>query len=112
MAGNEWVFLSRQRADFKDLGYPGLGDEVCKGKPANQSRQEKGHWGSVLGHPGLSQKCSRALLGCSWAAPGCCCLLLVFPAVFLALLLFSWTLLLQFCLAPRNDFRAQKFSLI
>ena len=22
MAGNEWVFLSRQRADFEDLGYP------------------------------------------------------------------------------------------
>ena len=43
--------------------------EVCKGKPANQSRQEKYYWGGVLGHPGLSQKCSRALsglfLGCS-----------------------------------------------
>ena len=48
-----------------------MGDEVCKGKPANQSRQEKCHWGGFLGHPGLSQKCSRALLGCSWAAAGC-----------------------------------------
>ena len=48
-----------------------MGDEVCKGKPANQSRQEKCHWGGFLGHPGLSQKCSRALLRCSWAAAGC-----------------------------------------
>ena len=48
----------------------GLGDEVCKGKPANQSRQEKCH-GGVLARPGLPQRCSRALLGCSWAAAGC-----------------------------------------
>ncbi len=76
-------FLSRQRADFDDLGCPrAWGDEVCKGKPANQSRQEKCHSGGVLGHPGLAQKCSRALpallgspglllaaAGCSWSAP-------------------------------------------
>ena len=31
----------------------GLGDEVCKGKPANQSRQEKCHVWGVLGRPGL-----------------------------------------------------------
>ena len=50
--------------------------EVCKGKPANQSRQEKCHRGGVLGDPGLAQKCSRALLallgspGLLLAAPG------------------------------------------
>ena len=51
--------------------------EVCKGKPANQSRQGKCHRGGVLGHPGLTQMCSKALLallgspGLSWAAPSC-----------------------------------------
>ena len=52
----------------------GLGDEVCKGKPANQSPQGKCHVWGVLGRPGLAQRCSRALLallGCSWAAAGC-----------------------------------------
>ena len=57
----------------------GLGDEVCKGKPANQSPQGKCHVWAALGRPGLAQRCSRALLallgslGCSGlllAAPG------------------------------------------
>ena len=55
----------------------GLGDEVCKGKPANQSPQGKYHVWGVLGRPGLAQRCPRALLallgspGLLWAAAGC-----------------------------------------
>ena len=56
----------------------GLGGEVCKGKPANQPPQEKCHvevsW-VPLGSPrGVPELCWL-----SWAALGCCWLLLVAP---------------------------------
>ena len=106
MAGNEWVFLSRQRADFEDLGYP----RAWETRFARANLQTRVTRKSVIGEVfwvtlGSPRGSSGLLLGCCW-------LLLVSPAVFLALLLFSWTLLLQFYLAPRSDVCDQKFCQI
>ena len=72
MAGNEWVFLSRQRADFEDLGYP----RAWETRFARANLQTRVARKSVIGEVfwvtlGSPRSCSRALLGCSWAAAGC-----------------------------------------
>ena len=80
MAGNEWVFLSRQRADFEDLGCPRAWEtrfarENLQTRVARKSVMFGVFW-VVLGCPLGSPRCSRALLallGCSW-------LLLVAPS--------------------------------
>ena len=70
MAGNEWVFLSRQRADFKDLGYPRAWEtrfarENLQTSLPRKSVKVEVSW-LALGSP----RGAPELLGCSWAAPG------------------------------------------
>ena len=77
MAGNEWVFLSRQRADFEDLGCPRapqarFARENLQTRVARNSVIVEVSW-LALGSPRGAPELSLALLGCFGlllAAPG------------------------------------------
>ena len=104
------MFLSHQRGDLVNLGYPRAWETRFASENLQSSVPRKSvivevFWGSPWALPEVLEGSSALLLGCCW-------LLLVSPAESLALLLFSWTLLLQFYLAPRSDFRDQKFDQI
>ncbi len=85
MAGNEWIFLSRQRADLEDLGCP----------RAPQARFARGNLQTRVARKSVIVEVFWVTLGSPRVAPE-----------------LSWALLLQFCLAPGSDFRDRKFSQI
>ena len=84
MAGNEWVFLSRQRADFEDLGYP----RAWETRFARANLQTRVARKSVIGEVfWVTLGSPRSARGLVWAAPG---LLLPAAACSWSPLLSSW----------------------
>ena len=83
MAGNEWVFLSRQRTDFKDLGCP----RAPQARFARANLQTRVARKSIIGEVfWVTLGSPRSARGLFWPAPG----LLLAAACSWSPLLSSW----------------------